>query len=117
LGTSNAPARAGKYLCCPKLPRHCHVNSIVRQLTDEPIATDVAGAVAEFGRLSTAQQRVLGADHPDTLAARNNLASWRGEGGDVAGAVAEFERLLTDRIRVLGVDHPDLARGGWGCRR
>ena len=38
----------------------------------------VAGAVAEFDRLLTAQQRVLGADHPDT---RNNLAFCRGEGG------------------------------------
>ena len=41
----------------------------------------VAGAVAEFDRLLTAQQRVLGADHPDTLTTRNNLAFCRGEGG------------------------------------
>ncbi|MEV6821737.1 tetratricopeptide repeat protein [Nocardiopsis dassonvillei] len=54
----------------------------------------------------TAIQR-LGADHPDTLDTRNNLASWRGEGGDVAGAVAESEVLLEDRVRVLGADHPD----------
>ena len=45
---------------------------------------DVAGAVTEFERLLTAQQRVLGADHPGTLTTRNNLAFWRGEGGDVA---------------------------------
>ncbi|HYB37805.1 MAG TPA: tetratricopeptide repeat protein [Mycobacterium sp.] len=64
-------------------------------------------AITEFERLLTEQQRVLGADHPDTLATRNNLAFWRGEGGDVAGAITEFERLLTDRIRVLGADHPD----------
>jgi Tetratricopeptide repeat len=41
----------------------------------------VAGAVAEFDRLLTAQQRVLGADHPDTLTTRNNLAFCRWEGG------------------------------------
>ena len=49
----------------------------------------------------------LGDDHPDTLAARDNLAHWRGEAGDAAGAVAEFEALLADRVRVLGPDHPD----------
>ena len=64
-------------------------------------------AITEFERLLTEQQRVLGADHPATLATRGNLASWRGEGGDVAGAITKFERLLTDRIRVLGADHPD----------
>ena len=62
-------------------------------------------AITEFERLLT-EQRVLGADHPDALATRGNLAFWRGEGGDVAGAITEFERLLTDRIRVLGADHP-----------
>ena len=45
---------------------------------------DVAGAVTEFERLLTAQQRVLGADHPATLTTRNNLATCRGEGVDVA---------------------------------
>jgi hypothetical protein len=48
----------------------------------------------------------LGSDHPNTLAARHNLASWRGESGDVAGAIAEFVALLADRVRVLGPDHP-----------
>jgi len=55
----------------------------------------------------TDRTRVLGADHPDTLTARNNLAFWRAEAGDVAGAVSEFEQLLTDQVRVLGTDHPD----------
>ena len=41
-------------------------------------------AITEFERLLTEQQRVLGADHPATLATRNNLAFWRGRGGDVA---------------------------------
>jgi ferritin-like protein len=71
---------------------------------------DAAGAVAEFERLLTDRLRVLGADHPDTLRTRNNLASCRGRAGDAAGAVAEFERLLTDRLRVLGPDHPDTLR-------
>ena len=41
-------------------------------------------AITEFERLLTDRIRVLGADHPDTLATRNNLAFWRGRGGHVA---------------------------------
>ena len=41
----------------------------------------IIGAITEFERLLTEQQRVLGADHPDTLATRNNLAFWRGGAG------------------------------------
>jgi len=37
------------------------------------------------GRARRDRTRVLGADHPDTVATPSNLAHWRGEGGDVAG--------------------------------
>ena len=47
----------------------------------------------------------LGADHPDTLTSRNNLAY--GSAGRLAEATALFERTLADRERVLGADHPD----------
>ena len=47
-----------------------------------------------------------GPDHPDTLATRNNVASWTGETGDVAGARELFAALLPDMVRVLGADHP-----------
>ncbi|MFF5182143.1 tetratricopeptide repeat protein [Micromonospora sp. NPDC000316] len=60
-----------------------------------------------FGQLPTDMQRVLGPDHPDTLAVRNNLAFWRGEGGDPAGAAIAFEQLLADYLRLFGPDHPD----------
>jgi hypothetical protein len=49
----------------------------------------------------------LGPKHPDTLAARNNLAHWRGEAGDAAGAATATAAVLDDQIRVLGPDHPD----------
>ena len=48
----------------------------------------------------------LGPDHPDTFAARGNLAHWRGEAGDAAGAATAYEELLADQLRVLGPDHP-----------
>ena len=41
----------------------------------------VAAAVEEFRRLLDDQLRVLGADHPDTLNTRHNLAHWRGQAG------------------------------------
>jgi len=67
----------------------------------------VTAATAYFQRLNTTAQCHLGSDHPDTLAARGNLAFWQGEAGDPAGAVAAFQQVLTDRLRVLGPDHPD----------
>lgn len=50
--------------------------------------------------------RVLGPDHPQTLATRGSLALWREEAGDPAGAVTANEQLLDDHLRVLGPDHP-----------
>ena len=50
---------------------------------------------------------VLGADHPDTLTSRNNLArAWR-HAGDLGRAIPLYEQTLADRLRVLGPDHPD----------
>jgi hypothetical protein len=48
-----------------------------------------------------------GPDHPNTLTARNNLASWRGQSGDPAGAATAFEAHLIDQLRILGPDRPD----------
>ena len=53
------------------------------------------------------QARVLGADHPDTLTTRNNVAAWAGRAGDSARALQLFTELLPDQARVLGTDHPD----------
>ncbi|MFE3572652.1 tetratricopeptide repeat protein, partial [Bacillus subtilis] len=51
--------------------------------------------------------RVLGPDHPDTLATRHSLALWQGQAGDPAAAEQAFEDLVGDYLRVLGPDHPD----------
>ncbi|MEU8005106.1 alpha/beta fold hydrolase [Catellatospora sp. NPDC049111] len=70
-------------------------------------AGQVQAAAGYYQRLHhTAHQR-LGPDHPNTLTARQNLASWRGRAGDAAGAAAAFEQLLADVLRILGPDHPD----------
>ena len=59
--------------------------------------------------LLTDQVRVLGADHSDTLDARNILAVWLGQAGRIDEALGMFEALLTDQVRVLGQDDPGTA--------
>ena len=39
--------------------------------------------MTEFAALLAEQQRVWAPIIPDTLTTRDNLASWRGEGGDI----------------------------------
>ena len=51
-------------------------------------------------------ERLLGADHPDTLTARTNLAYAYQAAGRTAEAIALYERTLADRERLLGADHP-----------
>jgi hypothetical protein len=46
-------------------------------------AGDLAGAVAAFTEVLEHTVRVLGEDHPQTLATRSNLANWLGEMGDL----------------------------------
>ncbi len=53
-----------------------------------------------------ALERVLGPDHPSTLASRNNLAIAYVEAGRAAEAIPLFEQTLAARERVLGPDHP-----------
>ena len=49
---------------------------------------------------------VLGPDHPNTLASRNNLAATYRDAGRLDKAIALYEQTLEDSIRVLGTDHP-----------
>ncbi|MGI5170517.1 FxSxx-COOH system tetratricopeptide repeat protein [Spirillospora sp. CA-253888] len=58
-------------------------------------------------RARTAYDRVLGAVHPYTLAARNNLANAYRSAGDLERAIALHEAELADCARILGADHPD----------
>ena len=54
-----------------------------------------------------ARRRLLGAEHPDTLTAMNNLATTFEAQGDLAGARQLEETVLEARRRVLGAEHPD----------
>ncbi|MGI5204726.1 tetratricopeptide repeat protein [Spirillospora sp. CA-108201] len=67
----------------------------------------VHAAISAYADLASSSSQHLGADHPHTLAAHNNLAAWRGEAGDAAGAAEAYEQHLYDFEQVLGPDHPE----------
>ena len=58
-------------------------------------------------RLIADEERVLGADHPNTLSSRNNLALAYQDAGRGAEAISLHEQNLAACERVLGPDHPD----------
>jgi len=78
---------------------------------------DLAQVLSSLGRPSEAvnlyqnllsdQERVLSADHPETLVTRRNIAFWTGESGRPAEALRLYQELLPDQERVMGADHPD----------
>ena len=51
--------------------------------------------------------KILGPDHPDTLASRNNLAGAYESAGRLDEAITLYEQVLADRTHILGPDHPD----------
>ena len=71
------------------------------------LGDSAAQAIAVGEPLLADLERVLGPDHPDTLASRNNLALAYRAAGRAAEAIPLLERTLADSERVLGPDHPD----------
>jgi hypothetical protein len=66
-----------------------------------PVARDLFRQIAAAYH----EDDVFGPDHPDTLAARHELAHWAGESGDAAGACDQFAAPLPVIERVLGPVH------------
>ena len=58
-------------------------------------------------------ERTFGAEHPNTLASRYNLANAYQDAGRTRDAIALLEPLLADLERILGAEHPNtlLTRG------
>jgi tetratricopeptide (TPR) repeat protein len=52
-------------------------------------------------------ERVLGDEHPDTIAARGNLATALEERGDYARALQLYESVVVSYTALLGAWHPD----------
>ena len=64
-------------------------------------------AIPLFEEVLADRVRVLGTDHPETLASRNNLAVAYESVGRLGEAIPLFEEVAADQVRVLGPDHPD----------
>jgi len=64
-------------------------------------------AIALLDRALTDSRRILGDDHPDTLAATNNLAGAYQAAGNLTGAITLLEEAHLDMRQILGPDHPD----------
>jgi tetratricopeptide (TPR) repeat protein len=71
------------------------------------VAVDLSRAIGLGLTVHADSERLLGADHPDTLTSRNNLAGAYQSAGRLREAIGLYERNLADRERLLGADHPD----------
>ena len=63
-------------------------------------AIALSGAVDHLGK-------ILGDDHPQTLASRNNLAGAYYSAGRLDEAIPLYEQVLADRTHIFGLDHPN----------
>ena len=66
-----------------------------------------AEAITLLERTVADRERVLGADHPETLFSRSALANAYRAAGRTAKANTLIERTVADRERGLGADDPD----------
>ncbi|WKV76499.1 hypothetical protein AW27_004200 [Streptomyces sp. PCS3-D2] len=64
-------------------------------------------AAADLAGITRRREDRLGPDHPDTLAARHQLAFFTGEAGNPHAAAGRFAALAAHAGAVLGADHPD----------
>jgi hypothetical protein len=71
------------------------------------LGDSAAQAIAVGEALIADLDRLLGADHPDTLNSRNSLAAAYQAAGRPAEAIPLFEQTLVGRERLLGPNHPD----------
>jgi serine/threonine protein kinase len=68
--------------------------------------TGPLAAAREMEQVAADRARVLGSDHPDTLASRHRHAYFLGETGHNEQAAELSAQVAADRARALGPDHP-----------
>ncbi|MEV5506693.1 serine/threonine-protein kinase [Streptomyces orinoci] len=106
---THRPARGGGGTERPPPPATLLTDLTLRQ--DQALRLCGEGRWSEAGELQRSalaeRQRLLGADHPDTLAARHDLAATLGRLGHFDEALREYARTTDGRSRTLGPDHPD----------
>jgi tetratricopeptide (TPR) repeat protein len=62
-------------------------------------------AEALYRRALKGREKVLGAEHPNTLKSLNNFGNFLKTKGDYEGAEAQYRRALEGREKILGVEH------------
>jgi Tetratricopeptide repeat len=71
------------------------------------------GARQLHERMLEISRRVLGAEHPITLRAMNNVGRTSNAQGDLAGKRQLYEQVLEDRRRVVGKEHQHTSTAAW----
>jgi Tetratricopeptide repeat len=69
-------------------------------------AGDLRRAITMLKQIVADSVRVLGQDHPTTLASRSDLADAYRAAGNLGRAIPLCEQVLAASVRVLGEDHP-----------
>jgi eukaryotic-like serine/threonine-protein kinase len=90
----------------------------LRSRTSQAVYLSTLGRLAEseaaWRGLAEAKGRVLGADHADTILAREALAAALYDQRRLQEAAAEYGEVAALRAATVGADHPDTERaGGW----
>ncbi|MEV4561472.1 tetratricopeptide repeat protein [Kitasatospora sp. NPDC049285] len=95
---------------------HAHAGDLLWQPDGHPVlytagsSLNDAGlyttAIAHWHHMVTHAERLLGDHHPDTLTARNNLATSYWQAGRTEEAIAIEEQVVADREHILGDQHP-----------
>ncbi|WP_381552879.1 tetratricopeptide repeat protein [Streptomyces eurythermus] len=83
---------------------HPCIYQVSQSLTDAGLYQQ---AIEYDERTACHSNDIHGADHPDTLSARHNLANSYSDAGRVQDALDLRERVLADYERILGDDHPN----------
>jgi hypothetical protein len=88
-----------------RLAAACHAAaSVLHELTEPGDSRPLAIAIGE--PLTANLEQTLGPDHPDTMAARNSLATAYHAADRTADAIPLVRQILAGRERLLGTDHP-----------
>ncbi|MFT7837102.1 BTAD domain-containing putative transcriptional regulator [Saccharothrix sp. BKS2] len=79
---------------------------MTRTMTSLGAAVQLDEAIRLCKQLNRHALEYIGPQHPDTLALRNQLATWLGDAGHTQEAVVALSELVPDIISALGRDHP-----------
>lgn len=79
---------------------------MIRTIESLGTAVQLDEAIRLCRQLSQQAIEYFGPRHPDTLALRNQLATWQGDAGQTQEAITSLGSLVSDVTAALGRDHP-----------